>query len=81
MKMYVGNLSYGVSENDLEQVLEQFGKITSIKIITDRDNGRSKGFGFIEMENDNEAAKAIQFLNGKDLKGRPVVLKEAIARV
>ena len=80
MNMYVGNLNFEVSESDLKEVLEGFGDISSIKIITDRESGRSKGFGFIEMDNTNEAGEAIRSLNGKMLMGRPMVMKEALPR-
>ncbi len=65
MNIYVGNLSYGIEESDLTQVFEKYGEVSSIKIITDKYSGRSKGFGFVVMDNDEEAKKAIEeFLLG-----------------
>lgn len=80
MNIYIGNLSYEVKESDLQKMMEEFGKVTSVKLIVDKNSGRSKGFGFIEMENDAEATAAIQALNGKDHMGRPIAIKEAIPR-
>ena len=80
MNIYVGNLSYQVEESDLRKVMEEFGTVTSAKLIVDRSSNRSKGFGFVEMENDSEAKNAIESLNGKDHSGRPMVVKEAIPR-
>lgn len=77
MNIYLGNLSYKVRENDLQELLAEYGEITSCKIIKDRETGRSKGFGFVEMPNDNEAAKLIEELNGAELDGRTIVAKEA----
>ncbi len=77
MNIYVGNLSYRVKESDLQQVMEDYGTVTSVKVIMDRETGKSKGFGFIEMANDEEGAKAIAELNGADFEGRPLVVKEA----
>jgi cold-inducible RNA-binding protein len=75
-KIYVGNLSFQTSENDLNDLFAQFGEVESVKIITDRDTGRSKGFGFVEMAEDN-AEKAISQLNGKELNGRALTVNEA----
>lgn len=80
MNIYVGNLHYEVSEEDLKEIIEEFGSVSSVKIISDRDSGRSKGFGFIEMDNSNEANNAIKSLNSKMLKGRPIVIKESLPR-
>lgn len=80
MNIYIGNLSYRLKEKDLEQVLGEYGAVSSVKIITDRESGRSKGFGFAEMENDEEAEKAIKELNGAELDGRAMVLKVALPK-
>lgn len=79
-KLYVGNLPYGVSSSDLEQVFEEYGTVESAQVIADRDTGRSKGFGFVEMRNDQEAQAAIQALNGQDFNGRPLTVNEAKPR-
>lgn len=70
MKIYVGNLSYTTDEDGLRDAFSEFGAVDSVAIITDRNSGRSKGFGFIEMNNDEEAKAAIDAMNGKDLDGR-----------
>ena len=80
MNIYVGNLSYEVNEEDLRQAFEPFGQISSARVITDRDTGRSKGFGFVEMPNDAEAQSAISDLNGKELQGRALKVNEARPR-
>lgn len=80
MNIYVGNLSYGLTDADLEEAFSAFGTVTSAKIITDRYSGRSKGFGFVEMENDDEANAAMEALNNSDMKGRPIVVNEARPR-
>lgn len=77
--MYIGNLNYRVKENELERALSAYGTVNSLKIIKDRETGRSKGFGFAEME-DEAAAKAISELNGSEFMGRQLVLKEALPR-
>ena len=77
MNIYVGNLSYKVRENDLKEVMEDYGTVESVKIIKDRDTGRSKGFAFIEMVNEDEAQRAIEELNGAEYEGRTMVVKEA----
>lgn len=77
MNIYVGNLSYKVSDNDLKETFEKFGEVTSAKVITDRDTGRSKGFGFVEMENDSEAQNAIDDLDGTEMAGRTIKVNKA----
>jgi cold-inducible RNA-binding protein len=76
-KLYVGNLPYTVRDSDLEQAFSQFGAVTSAKVMMDRDTGRSKGFGFVEMGTDAEAQAAITGMNGQPLDGRSVVVNEA----
>ena len=76
-KLYVGNLPYGVRDADLEQAFSQFGSVTSAKVMMERDTGRSKGFGFVEMGSDEEAQAAINGMNGQPLGGRNVVVNEA----
>ena len=76
-KLYVGNLPYSVRDNDLEQAFSQFGSVTSAKVMMERDTGRSKGFGFVEMGSDAEAQAAISGMNGQPLVGRRVVVNEA----
>ncbi|MBN1764399.1 MAG: RNA-binding protein [Sedimentisphaerales bacterium] len=79
-KLYVGNMSYDVSNADLEQMFSAHGTVESAQIINDRDSGRSKGFGFVEMSNDAEAQAAIQALDGKDCQGRALKVNEAKPR-
>ena len=81
MNIYVGNLHYEVRENDLKEIIEEFGTVSSVKLIIDRVSGRSKGFAFVEMSDNSEAKNAIDSLNGKMLRGRPMAVKEAIPRV
>lgn len=76
-KLYVGNLPFTVTEESLNQKFAEFGAVTSAKIITDRDTGRSKGFGFVEMDDDAGADKAITTLNGGDFGGRAMIVSEA----
>ena len=76
-KLYVGNLPYSVRDGDLEQAFSQFGAVTSAKVMMERDTGRSKGFGFVEMGSDAEAQAAITGMNGQPLGGRSVVVNEA----
>lgn len=76
-KLYVGNLPYSVRDSDLEQAFGQFGSVTSAKVMMERDTGRSKGFGFVEMASDAEAQAAISGMNGQPLGGRSVVVNEA----
>jgi cold-inducible RNA-binding protein len=75
-KMFVGNLSFATTESDLREAFEQFGTVESVAIINDRDTGRSKGFGFVEM-NEEDANKAIAKMNGSDLNGRALTVNEA----
>ncbi|HEY2586673.1 MAG TPA: RNA-binding protein [Tepidisphaeraceae bacterium] len=79
-KLYVGNLSYQVDSSELEQLFGQHGQVLSAQVINDRDTGRSKGFGFVEMANDNEAEAAIQALNGQQHNGRALTVNEARPR-
>jgi RNA recognition motif-containing protein len=79
-KLYVGNLAYGVSSTDLQTMFEAFGAVQSAQVITDRDTGRSKGFGFVEMGSDQEAQAAIAGLNGKEYDGRSLTVNEARPR-
>ncbi|MFQ5982492.1 MAG: RNA recognition motif domain-containing protein [Woeseiaceae bacterium] len=76
-KLYVGNLPYSVSQETLQETFSQFGTVDSVNVITDRDTGQSKGFGFVEMSSNGEAQKAIQELNGSSLDGRPITVNEA----
>ncbi len=77
MNIYAGNLSYSVTDEDLREAFAAFGEVSSANVISDRETGRSKGFGFVEMPVDDEAKLAIESLNGKDLKGRNVNVNEA----
>lgn len=79
-KLYVGNLPYGISTSDLERVFQEHGTVESAQVIMDRDTGRSKGFGFVEMGSDQEAQQAIQALNGQDFNGRALTVNEARPR-
>ncbi|HVC36314.1 MAG TPA: RNA-binding protein [Candidatus Dormibacteraeota bacterium] len=81
MKLYVGGLAYSVSEQELETLFAEYGKVTSTAVIKDRDSGQSKGFGFVEMADDNEAKAAMAALNGKDLSGRSITVNEARPQV
>lgn len=80
MNLYVGNLNYNVKESDLRHVMEEYGAVASVKLITDRETRRSKGFAFVEMPNDTEAADVINKLNGAEYVGRPMVVKEALPK-
>ena len=79
-KLYVGNLAYSVRDDSLTQAFAQFGTVTSAKVMMDRETGRSKGFGFVEMGSDAEAQAAINGMNGQQLQGRPLVVNEARPR-
>jgi hypothetical protein len=76
-KLYVGNLPYQVRDSDLEQAFSQFGQVTSAKVMMERETGRSKGFGFVEMGSDAEAQAAITGMNGQPMGGRSIVVNEA----
>ena len=80
MNIYVGNLSYKVEESELKGFFEEYGEVSSVKIITDKYSGRSKGFAFIEMNNEEEAKAAINELNGKEIDGRQIVVNVARPR-
>ena len=77
MNIYVGNLDFKVNEDELKELFEAYGNVSSHKIITDKYSGRSKGFGFITMDNNDEANKAIQELNGNAFKSREIIVNEA----
>jgi len=79
-KLYCGNLSYNTSNSDLEQMFSEYGRVQSAEVIMDRDTGRSKGFGFVEMSSDAEAAAAIEGLNMKEHDGRALAVNEARPR-
>jgi RNA recognition motif-containing protein len=76
-KLYVGNLPFSISDEELGQAFQRFGGVTSAKVILDRDSGRSKGFGFVEMGSDDEAQQAIEGMNGQSLGGRTLTVNEA----
>ena len=78
MNIYVGNLSWGLKDQDLANLFAPFGEVTSAKIVTDKFTQRSKGFGFVEMPDDNAAMEAINRLNGSDVKGRPMQAEKAL---
>src|SRR5579883_813665 len=79
-KLYVGNLGYGVTDSDLEAMFAAHGTVESAQVIMDRDTGRSKGFGFVEMKSDQEAQAAIAAMNGKEVDGRALTVNEARPR-
>ena len=79
-KLYVGNLPYSMDEQKLNETFSPFGTVESVRIITDRETGRSKGFGFVEMSSDDEASEAIKNLNGAELDGRNIRVDEATER-
>ena len=79
-RLYVGNLAYSVSSSDLEKMFAAYGTVQSAQVVDDRESGRSKGFGFVEMASDQEANAAIQALNGKEHDGRPLTVNEARPR-
>lgn len=78
IKLYVGNLSFSVQSNELNEFFEQFGTVTSAKVITDRETGRSKGFGFVEMNDESEGRAAIDQGNGQEFNGRNIKITEAL---
>lgn len=80
MNIYLGNLSYSATENTIRDLFETYGQVTTAKIVTDKFTGSSRGFGFVEMPNDDEAQKAIAELNGKDFEGRKIVVNESRPR-
>jgi cold-inducible RNA-binding protein len=75
--IFVGNLSFGSTEDSIRALFEQYGTVDRVSVITDRDTGRAKGFGFVEMSNDSEADQAINALNGRELDGRNLTINEA----
>ena len=79
-RIYVGNLPWSTTSSDLESLFSEHGSVNTAEVITDRATGRSRGFGFIQMSNDEETAAAIDALNGHDLSGRPLVVNEARER-
>jgi len=80
-KIYVGNFAFSLTEGDLRTMFEPYGKVDTVTLVTDRDTGRSRGFGFVEMTEDSEAASAIAGLNGRDSGGRPLTVNEARPKV
>jgi len=80
MNIYVGNLPYGTNQDELRAVFAAYGEVTAARIVTDRETGRSKGFGFVEMANEAEAKAAIEALNGNEIGGRKAVVNEARPR-
>ncbi|MEI6639301.1 MAG: RNA-binding protein [Chlorobium sp.] len=80
MNIYIGNLAYSVTEDDLREAFSEYGQVESASIINDKFSGRSKGFGFVDMPNDSEAREAIESLNDKDLSGRTIKVNEAKPR-
>ncbi|MFZ7127767.1 MAG: RNA recognition motif domain-containing protein [Desulfobacterales bacterium] len=80
MNIYVGNLAYGVTENELREAFSAYGEVSSVNIITDKMTGQSKGFGFVEMPDNSAADAAIEALNGKPLKGRSIKVNQAKPR-
>lgn len=79
-KLYVGNLPWATTSSDLENMFREFGEVASAEVIMDRDTGRSRGFGFVQMNSDQDAEAAINALNGQDMNGRPLVVNEARER-
>ena len=80
MNIYVGNLDFRMREDELRKTFEDFGEVSATRIISDKYSGRSKGFGFVEMPEDEEAKKAIEELNGKEMGGRRIVVNESVER-
>jgi RNA recognition motif-containing protein len=80
MNIYVGNLHFNLGEDELKEIFEEYGEVTSAKVITDKYSGRSKGFGFVEMPNDVEGEAAIKGLNGVDMKGRNMTVNQSEER-
>jgi RNA recognition motif-containing protein len=79
-RLYVGNLAYTVTSDELQQTFEEFGRVTSAEVLSDRETGRSRGFGFVEMANDDEADAAVEALDGNDFQGRRLTVNEARPR-
>jgi len=77
MNIFVAKLNYSTTDNDLRDLFEQHGEVSSVKVVMDRDTGRSKGFGFVEMDNDDEGNSAIQDLNETEFQGRTIVVKKS----
>ena len=77
MNLYIGNLSYDIDENELEEEFKAYGEVKSVKIIKDRETGNSKGFGFVEMNSNEDGSAAIEAINGKAIKGREIRVNEA----
>ena len=80
MNIFVGNLNYAITEDDLKEIFEEYGELSSVKLITDKFTGKSKGFGFVEMSDAEEAKKAIEELNGAEVEGRSMVVNESIEK-
>ncbi len=80
MNIYVGNLSFKVTENDLRQLFEEYGELTSVRVMMDKYSGRSKGFGFVVMEDEGEAKSAIEELNGREMDKREIIVNQAKPR-
>ncbi|HQH41123.1 MAG: RNA recognition motif domain-containing protein [Bacteroidales bacterium] len=80
MNIFVANLSFKIQDQGLQKIFEQYGEVSSAKVITDRETGRSKGYGFVEMPSDEDALAAIRALDGRDLEGKAVVVKQARPR-
>ena len=80
MRLYVGNLNYRTGEDELASMFGEYGQVESAVIISDRETGRSKGFGFVEFSSDDDARKAIEEMNGKEVEGRPLKVNEARPR-
>ncbi|WP_163718345.1 RNA recognition motif domain-containing protein [Mangrovibacterium lignilyticum] len=80
MNIFVGNLNYTITEDDLREIFEEYGELSSVKLISDKFTGKSKGFGFVEMADADEAKKAIEELNGAEVEGRTMVVNESIEK-
>jgi len=80
MNIYVGNLPFNLGEEDLKEIFEEYGEVSTVKIISDKFSGRSKGFGFVEMDNDGEASNAIKELNNAEISGRNIKVNESKPR-
>lgn len=80
MTIYVGNIPFSMAETDMEKVFAEFGKVGNVKIIKDKFSGKSRGYGFVEMDNDNEGDRAVAELNGKEIMGRSIKVNKAHAK-